>query len=66
MQTGEISEQAAVALVTDGMLRSSEVREGAVVPLDQQVTCSVAFARGQERKVSFATHGLPQVCTAHL
>ena len=61
LHNGEISEQAPVALVTDSMLRANEVREGAVVGLDQQVTCSVAFSRGEERRVFFAIHGLPQV-----
>lgn len=58
---GEISEQPPVAAVTDSMLRANELREGAVVGLDQQVACSVAFSKGEERRVCFAIHGLPQV-----
>ena len=61
LHKGEISEQAPVAAVTDSMLRANELREGALVGLDQQVTCSVAFSRGEERRVFFAIHGLPQV-----
>lgn len=61
LHKGEISEQAPVAAVTDSMLRANELREGAEVGLDQQVTCSVAFSRGEERRVFFAIHGLPQV-----
>ncbi|KAL3156763.1 hypothetical protein ABBQ38_001037 [Trebouxia sp. C0009 RCD-2024] len=60
VHSGEISEQAPMAPVTDNMLRANEVREGALVALDQQVTCNVAFSRGEERRVFFAIHGLPQ------
>lgn len=63
LHTGEISEQAPIPVVTESVLRSSELREGTTVSLDQQVTCSVAFAKGQERRVFFAVQGLPQVCT---
>ncbi len=62
LHTGEISEQAPIPAVTESVLRSSELREGTTVSLDQQVTCSVAFAKGQERRVFFAVQGLPQVC----
>ena len=61
LQKGGISEQPPVAPVSDSMLRANELREGAVVGLDQQVTCSVAFSKGEERRVFFAIHGLPQV-----
>lgn len=64
VHSGEISEQAPMAPVTDNMLRANEVREGALVALDQQVTCNVAFSRGEERRVFFAIHGLPQVVPA--
>ncbi|KAL0053901.1 hypothetical protein WJX82_000859 [Trebouxia sp. C0006] len=60
LHTGEISEQAPIPVVTESVLRSSELREGTTVSLDQQVTCSVAFAKGQERRVFFAVQGLPQ------
>ena len=63
LHTGEISEQAPIPAVTESVLRNSELREGTTVSLDQQVTCSVAFAKGQERRVFFAIQGLPQVCT---
>ena len=62
LHTGEIGEQAPIPAVTESVLRSSELREGTTVSLDQQVTCSVAFAKGQERRVFFAIQGLPQVC----
>ena len=62
LHTGEISEQAPIPAVTESVLRSNELREGTTVSLDQQVTCSVAFAKGQERRVFFAIQGLPQVC----
>jgi len=62
LHTGEIGEQAPIPAVTESVLRSSELREGTTVSLDQQVTCSVAFAKGQERRVFFAVQGLPQVC----
>lgn len=61
LHTGQISEQAPVPSVAESQLRSRELREGATVALDQHVNCSVAFARGQERKVFFAIQGLPQV-----
>ena len=61
LHTGEISEQGPVPSVAESQLRSRELREGATVALDQHVSCSVAFARGQERKVFFAIQGLPQV-----
>ena len=61
LQKGEISEQPPVVSATDSILKANEVREGVVVGLDQQVTCSVAFSKGQERRVFFAIHGLPQV-----
>lgn len=64
VHSGEIHEQAPMAAVTDNMLRGNEVREGALVALDQQVTCNVAFSRGEERRVFFAIHGLPQVAAA--
>ncbi|DBA96507.1 hypothetical protein WJX77_007106 [Trebouxia sp. C0004] len=60
LHTGEIGEQAPIPAVTESVLRSSELREGTTVSLDQQVTCSVAFAKGQERRVFFAIQGLPQ------
>ena len=62
LHTGEISEQAPIPAVTESVLRSSELREGTTVSLDPQVTCSVAFAKGQERRVFFAVQGFPQVC----
>ena len=61
LQKGDIGEQPPVPSVTDSMLRANELREGTVVGLDQQVTCSVAFSQGEERRVFFAIHGLPQV-----
>lgn len=61
LHKGQISEQPPLAAVTDSMLRANELREGAVVGLDHQVTCSVAFSKGEERRVFFAIHGLPQV-----
>ena len=61
LQKGDIGEQPPVLSVTDSMLRANELREGTVVGLDQQVTCSVAFSQGEERRVFFAIHGLPQV-----
>lgn len=61
VHSGEISNQVPMAPVTDSMLRANELREGATVALDEQVTCNVAFSRGEERRVFFAIHGLPQV-----
>ena len=61
VRTARISEEAPVPQVTDAILRKAELREGATVAMDQQVTCTVAFARGQERRVCFAVQGTPQV-----
>ena len=66
LHTGEISEEAPVPAVTESMLRSIELREGVTVSLDQHAACTVAFARGQERKVFFAVQGLPQASYAVL
>lgn len=65
MQQGSINTQPPVGLVSEARLKASEVPEGAVIGIKQPVTCSVAFARGQERSVQFTVHGMPQVGTYH-
>lgn len=40
--------------------KPSDLREGATIELFSRLTCTVAFARGQERNVLFDIKGLPQ------
>lgn len=40
--------------------KTPDLREGATVELFSRLTCTVAFARGQERNVLFDIKGLPQ------
>ena len=65
VQQGSITTQAPVGLVSEARLKASEVPEGAVIGVKQPITCSVAFARGQERSVQLTVHGMPQVCICH-
>ena len=66
IQQGAISAHPPLGSVSEAKLRASEVPEGATVSIPQQVTCSVAFARGQERSVLITVHGMPQVCSSVL
>ena len=52
--------------VTDADVQRGEVKENAQIALreSQRMSCSVCFARGQERQACFAVEGLPALVKA--
>ena len=50
-----------IVAASEAKLKKSEAREGMQLELQAPALCTVSFAKGAEKTVLFAVHGIPQV-----
>ena len=50
-----------IVTASEAEMKRVETRENMEVHLQRPASCTVSFARGAERTVMFAVHGVPQV-----